>query len=81
MIVVELFEELLDCRDVRLGQGMTFLGQVFTEELDVVALLSSVLGISAQHVKLSYVGRPLLPCMGEHFLNRPVEPLAMLVDQ
>ena len=36
MIVVELFEELLDCRDVRLGQGMTFLGQVFTEELDVV---------------------------------------------
>ena len=68
---------------------MIFLSHVFTEELDVVlvhliessTLLPSVLDIPAQYAKPSCVDRPLLPCVGERFLDLPVEPLAMLVDQ
>ena len=38
LVVIKIFEELLDDRGVTLGQGMKFLGKVFTEELDVVLI-------------------------------------------
>ena len=57
LIVVKIFEELLNCRGVRLCQGVKLLGKVFSEELDVVlihlikssALLPLVLGIRVQY--------------------------------
>ena len=55
LIIVEVFQQLFDCRGVRFHQGQIVLGQICTEVLDTgfvhleeaAPLLPSVLGVGA----------------------------------